>query len=184
MAESTAVPVCPRCGAAMALRHRRSDDEPFWGCSRFPDCRQILKVAFAGVTPQLVMPPSPRQISQLGVPQTTRSASRFHRPGWVVASIDVAIAICAVAVAIDGRLAMMALGGILLAMAAVSILTATVIMPRDAAGISLRLLGLALLSVFAVYGLVPISTWIGQTVGAEMLREIPTLTQHTPSMVP
>ena len=28
------------CGATMVMRQRRSDGSPFWGCSRFPQCRQ------------------------------------------------------------------------------------------------------------------------------------------------
>jgi len=30
---------CPNCGKEMKLRHRRSDGNPFWGCSGFPKCR-------------------------------------------------------------------------------------------------------------------------------------------------
>jgi ssDNA-binding Zn-finger/Zn-ribbon topoisomerase 1 len=41
MADSTAVPICPKCGAAMVLRNRKSDGAPFWGCSGFPTCRGI-----------------------------------------------------------------------------------------------------------------------------------------------
>ena len=33
-------PSCPRCGSAM--RQRRSDRGPFWGCSNFPKCRGIV----------------------------------------------------------------------------------------------------------------------------------------------
>ncbi|MGN0846598.1 MAG: NERD domain-containing protein [Kiritimatiellia bacterium] len=33
---------CPRCGAKMVLRHRRSDQAPFYGCSNYPDCRGTL----------------------------------------------------------------------------------------------------------------------------------------------
>lgn len=38
------VPHCPRCGAEMRLRHRRSDDAPFYGCSRYPDCKGIVNI--------------------------------------------------------------------------------------------------------------------------------------------
>jgi hypothetical protein len=31
--------VCPRCGASMVRRRKRATGEPFFGCSRFPDCR-------------------------------------------------------------------------------------------------------------------------------------------------
>lgn len=32
-------PYCPKCGAKMVLRSRRSDGERFWGCFDFPDCK-------------------------------------------------------------------------------------------------------------------------------------------------
>jgi len=32
-------PACPKCGAFMLKRHRRSDGKAFWGCSRYPDCK-------------------------------------------------------------------------------------------------------------------------------------------------
>ena len=34
-------PVCPKCGAPMVIRTRKSDGNPFWGCARFPACRGI-----------------------------------------------------------------------------------------------------------------------------------------------
>lgn len=37
-------PVCPKCGAPMILRTRRSDGGTFWGCTRFPDCRGICPI--------------------------------------------------------------------------------------------------------------------------------------------
>ncbi len=30
---------CPKCGAKMVLRHRKSDGVAFYGCSRYPQCR-------------------------------------------------------------------------------------------------------------------------------------------------
>jgi predicted RNA-binding Zn-ribbon protein involved in translation (DUF1610 family) len=30
---------CPRCGAQMVVRERRSDQKKFYGCSRFPRCK-------------------------------------------------------------------------------------------------------------------------------------------------
>lgn len=38
------VPACPKCGSPMKLRHRRTDDAPFFGCSRYPKCRGIVQV--------------------------------------------------------------------------------------------------------------------------------------------
>ena len=35
-------PRCPRCGAAMRLRHRRSDNAPFYGCSNYPQCHGTI----------------------------------------------------------------------------------------------------------------------------------------------
>lgn len=34
-------PVCPKCGAPMVLRTRKSDGGSFWGCSSYPKCRGI-----------------------------------------------------------------------------------------------------------------------------------------------
>jgi hypothetical protein len=34
-------PVCPKCGAPMVLRTRKSDGGSFWGCSAYPRCRGI-----------------------------------------------------------------------------------------------------------------------------------------------
>ncbi len=31
---------CPRCGSMMIVRERRSDKHKFYGCSRFPNCRE------------------------------------------------------------------------------------------------------------------------------------------------
>ena len=36
------VPYCPDCGAQMALRRPKRDKsqfDPFWGCSQYPECR-------------------------------------------------------------------------------------------------------------------------------------------------
>ena len=33
--------VCPRCGGNLIVRHRKKDNEPFWGCSNYPRCRYI-----------------------------------------------------------------------------------------------------------------------------------------------
>lgn len=42
--EQQATPPCPRCGAAMQQKSRRRDGAPFWGCTRYPDCRGTLSV--------------------------------------------------------------------------------------------------------------------------------------------
>lgn len=34
-----ATPRCGECGSAMVLRHRKGDNKPFWGCTKWPDCR-------------------------------------------------------------------------------------------------------------------------------------------------
>lgn len=39
------VPVCPKCGSPMALRTAKrgaNAGQQFWGCTRYPQCRQIL----------------------------------------------------------------------------------------------------------------------------------------------
>lgn len=35
---------CPRCGAKMVLRHRKSDGVAFYGCSKYPQCRGTRQV--------------------------------------------------------------------------------------------------------------------------------------------
>jgi DNA topoisomerase-3 len=37
-------PRCPRCGSPMRKRYRRSDNAPFYGCSRYPDCKGIVNI--------------------------------------------------------------------------------------------------------------------------------------------
>lgn len=37
-----AAPACPKCGAAMVRRTRKSDGGQFWGCPNYPKCRGIL----------------------------------------------------------------------------------------------------------------------------------------------
>ena len=37
--------LCPQCGKPMIKRERRSDGHPFWGCSGFPKCRQIVDIS-------------------------------------------------------------------------------------------------------------------------------------------
>ena len=34
-------PTCPKCGAPMVFRTRKSDGGSFWGCSNYPKCRGI-----------------------------------------------------------------------------------------------------------------------------------------------
>ena len=40
--EEETIPSCPKCGAAMVRRTRKSDGGQFWGCPNFPKCRGIL----------------------------------------------------------------------------------------------------------------------------------------------
>jgi len=39
----TEIQVCSSCGKPMTLRHRRSDGNPFWGCSGFPRCKNTMR---------------------------------------------------------------------------------------------------------------------------------------------
>lgn len=34
---------CDNCGSLMVERRRNSDGKPFWGCSKFPECKGIKK---------------------------------------------------------------------------------------------------------------------------------------------
>ena len=35
---------CPTCGGKMLKRFRRWDNQPFWGCENFPDCRGVVNM--------------------------------------------------------------------------------------------------------------------------------------------
>lgn len=43
-------PYCPECGAKMALRRPRPEQDwlAFWGCSEYPDCRGTRNVGSDG----------------------------------------------------------------------------------------------------------------------------------------
>lgn len=193
MTEPIAVPVCPTCGAAMVMRHRRSDGAPFWGCSRFPECHTILKVAFTGAnrpTANPAPPPFAPPTAWIERPKplgpSAQSGSLFHRPGWIVLVCDMVAAACAMAILApaNGGWTYLFLGGTLLAITALSIVSATFTSPAVAISIAWRVMVVALVGVFGTFGLVPISMWLGQIIGNEMIRAIPTLPHHTPSMLP
>lgn len=42
--EGDAAPRCPRCGSEMKKRYRRSDSKPFYGCSRYPNCKGTVNI--------------------------------------------------------------------------------------------------------------------------------------------
>lgn len=44
-------PTCPSCGTPMVRRERSSDGNPFWGCARFPACRQTFALRAGDATP-------------------------------------------------------------------------------------------------------------------------------------
>ena len=52
---TTITELCPLCGNAMVLRHRRQDGLPFMGCSRFPGCRGVRQFAL-GKAPPAILP--------------------------------------------------------------------------------------------------------------------------------
>jgi MFS-type transporter involved in bile tolerance (Atg22 family) len=99
---------------------------------------------------------------------------------------DAVAIICAVAflATANGRWALLLIGVTLLAIAALSALTAPFLSPRLAARIAFDVMGLALLSAFAVFALMPISMWFGQVWAHDLIQVMPTLPQHTPSMLP
>ena len=41
---SNGAKLCKECGKEMIKRKRKSDGEPFWGCSDFPNCKHIENV--------------------------------------------------------------------------------------------------------------------------------------------
>ena len=42
------VPMCENCGIYMIKRRNRATQEEFWGCLRFPDCKETLALEYAG----------------------------------------------------------------------------------------------------------------------------------------
>lgn len=44
-APAKASPMCPKCGAKMIRRTRKSDNKPFWGCSLFPACNGTRNIS-------------------------------------------------------------------------------------------------------------------------------------------
>lgn len=38
-------PLCPKCGARMRKRYRRSDSAPFYGCARYPVCKGTMNIS-------------------------------------------------------------------------------------------------------------------------------------------
>lgn len=36
-------PICPLCRASMVMRYSKSGGDPFWGCSRFPNCKGTVE---------------------------------------------------------------------------------------------------------------------------------------------
>lgn len=63
---------CPKCGAPMVLRHNKTTKEAFYGCSKFPHCRSVVK---AGST-QNTIKSSSDTISQTA----SRQAATSSRP--------------------------------------------------------------------------------------------------------
>lgn len=64
----SAIPSCPKCGAEMRERTRRSDGAKFYGCSTFPRCKGTRDASAVGGTAQQIKtvekkeyPPSPLQ---------------------------------------------------------------------------------------------------------------------------
>lgn len=44
-------PKCPKCNSPMVKRFRRVDGVPFYGCSRFPDCRGTVSIEIMQAQP-------------------------------------------------------------------------------------------------------------------------------------
>ncbi|MBS7456014.1 restriction endonuclease [Coralloluteibacterium stylophorae] len=47
-ARHATTPDCPRCGTAMVQRANRATRAPFWGCARYPSCRQTVAADASG----------------------------------------------------------------------------------------------------------------------------------------
>ena len=194
MADSIVIPLCQKCGSAMVVRHRRTDGEPFIGCTRFPQCRAVLKIALPPASEPTANPalspsriaarPDPKAPATSGAP--TQDASRFPRLVKLALVFDAISAACAIGVlvAANGRVLLMLPGAVILAITALSAVSAPFVGPTLAIRVAWRVLVLALIAAFAAYGLVPVSRWLGQVIGHELIQEMPTMHLPTPSTLP
>ena len=64
---------CPKCGSTMVIRMRKSDNERFLGCSRFPDCKYTMPMG---------------QVSQTITEQKTEAKKEFKPSPYQQAIFD------------------------------------------------------------------------------------------------
>jgi hypothetical protein len=83
-----------------------------------------------------------------------------------------------------GQAAYWLCGGLLLIFTAVSLLGATIAKPSAGVRATFKIMGLSLLCAFGIFGLIPLCEWLGQILGAELIRAIPTVPHPTSSIHP
>jgi ssDNA-binding Zn-finger/Zn-ribbon topoisomerase 1 len=169
MAEQFAVPVCPTCGATMVARRRRSDGEPFWGCSRFPQCRGIREVVGG-------MPAS----GQASVPAASTEAGRrrsFHFDrvvlGFAAVGLVVAFGLIVSAMTIAPKIYGL-FGASFIFLVAVTVIPSPLLRPGDARYLELRIMGLILLVTFVLIGSQPLWNLITPYFTDIFMKSIPT----------
>lgn len=70
MSQPNSSPLCPKCNGRMVQRINRSTQEPFWGCSKFPECRGTRNIKEVIAQPQTAQPifgGQPVQVSQFSL---------------------------------------------------------------------------------------------------------------------
>jgi hypothetical protein len=169
MAEQFAVPVCPTCGATMVARRRHSDGEPFWGCSRFPQCRGIREVVGG-------MPAR----GQASVPAASTEAGRrrnfhFDRVVLSFAAVGLVVAFGLIVSAMTIAPKTYGLvGATYIFLVAVTVIPSPLLRPGYARYVELRIMGLILFMTFMLVGWEPLTKLVAPYFTDMFMKSIPT----------
>ncbi len=165
---------CPKCGAAMVRRERGSDGSPFWGCSRFPQCRGTRQLVDTGHTVPTFGPEAKPE---------RRRGRRFDRLVLACGAVGLAIGLGFIVVGLGvGPATYSLLGAILVALVGLVVLTSP-FLPRDFARSSaLKVALFCVVAAVFVVALVPVSGWLAQYLSGAILHSIPTPSAAAPTL--
>ena len=170
MSGAPGVPECPRCGAIMVARRRRSDGSPFWGCSRFPACRGTRDVA--GGAPQA----RPRATASTSPRSGQNRSFHFDRVVLACGAVGLAVGLGFIAAAAASAPKIWALAGAsFIFLAAVSVLSAPMSRPANARTFAFKVACMIVLTAAFLALAEPVSKAIGQYTADYMMHSIHTL---------
>ena len=165
---------CPKCGAAMVRRERGSDGSPFWGCSRFPQCRGTRQLVDTGHTGPTFGPEATPE--RLRVRRFDGLVLACGRVGLVIGLGFIFVGLVA------GPTAYGLLGAILVALVGLVVLPSP-FLPRDFARASAVKVALfCVVAAVFVVALVPVSDWLAHYLSGAILHSIPTPSAAAPSL--